>query len=245
MATPKMPPIAAWEDPMYTMPQKLVAESIGTFTLTFIGAGSICANQFMGEDGGGILAIAAAHGLALAIAVTAVGHISGGHINPAVTIAFWVTKKMGTVEALLYWLAQIAGAIVAAYLLKGLLPADVWGPVSIGTPALAPDFTRAQGMILEGVLTFLLVFVVFATAVDERGAFGKIAGFAIGLTVAMDIYLGGPFTGAAMNPARALGPALASGFWANHGVYWVGPLAGGVVAGWLYDFVFLRKPTKG
>lgn len=226
---------------MSTMPQKLVAEFVGTFILIFIGAGSICANQFMGDGGGGILAIAAAHGLAIATAVSAIGHISGGHINPAVTIAFWVTKKMGTMEALLYWLAQIAGAIAAAYLLKGLLPADVWGPVSIGTPALAPDFTRAQGMILEGVLTFFLVFVVFATAVDERGAFGKIAGFAIGLTVTMDIYLGGPFTGAAMNPARALGPAVAAGFWANHGVYWVGPLAGGVVAGWLYDSVFLRR----
>jgi glycerol uptake facilitator-like aquaporin len=96
-------------------------------------------------------------------------------------------------------------------------------------------------MLLEGVMTFLLVFVVFATAVDPKGAFNKIAGFAIGLTITMDILMGGPFTGAAMNPARALGPALASHHWANHGVYWVGPLLGGVLAGWVYTAVFLRE----
>jgi MIP family channel proteins len=222
-------------------PQKLVAEFFGTFVLIFIGAGSICANQFMGESGGGIVAIAFAHGLAIACSIAAVGHISGGHFNPAVTIGFWVTKKLGTVEALLYWLAQLAGAIAAAYLLKAIFPAEIWGPVSLGTPALAADFTRLPGMILEGVLTFFLVFVVFATAVDKRNGFAGIASFAIGLTITMDIFLGGPFTGAAMNPARALGPALAAGFWANHGVYWVGPLAGGVLAGWLYDSLYLRN----
>ena len=228
---------------MSNLPQKLVAEFIGTFILIFIGAGSICASQFMGEGGAGILGVAVAHGLAVAIAVSAIGHISGGHINPAVTIGFWVTRRMGTVETLLYWLAQLAGALAAAYLLKGILPADVWGPVNLGTPGLAADFTRAQGMLLEGVMTFFLVFVVFATAADERGAFGKIAGFAIGLTVCMDILVGGPFTGASMNPARTLGPAVAANFWRDHGVYWVGPLAGGVLAGWLYDSIFLRKPT--
>jgi len=221
--------------------QKLVAEFIGTFILIFIGAGSICANQFMGENGGGILAVAVAHGLAVACAVSAIGHISGGHINPAVTLAFWATKRMGAVEALLYWAAQLIGAVAAAYLLKGILPASTWGPVSIGTPGLAADFTGAQGMLLEGVLTFFLVFVVFATAVDVRNALRGIASFAIGLTVCMDIFLGGPFTGAALNPARAFGPALAAGAWADHGVYWVGPLAGGLIAGWLYDTVFLKQ----
>jgi MIP family channel proteins len=223
------------------MPQKLVAEFIGTFMLIFIGAGAVCANQFMGEGGGGIMAVAVAHGLAVACAVSAIGHISGGHINPAVTVGFWVTKKMGTVEAVLYGIAQLAGATVAAYLLKALIPADVWGPVNLGTPGLAADFTRFDGMVMEGVLTFFLVFVVFATAVDKASAIGNLASFAIGLTVCMDIFLGGPFTGAALNPARALGPAVASGFWANHGVYWVGPLGGAVAAAWLYDAVFLKK----
>lgn len=223
-------------------PQKLVAEFFGAFTLIFIGVGSICANQFMGESGGGIVAIALAHGLAIACSIAAVGHISGGHFNPAVTIGFWVTKKIGTVEALLYWFAQLVGAIAAAYLLKAILPAEIWGPVSLGTPALAADFTRLQGMLFEGVLTFLMVFVIFATAVDTRNGFGALAPFAIGLTITMDIFLGGPFTGAALNPARSLGPALAGGFWSNHGVYWVGPLAGGVLAAWLYDSLYLRNP---
>jgi MIP family channel proteins len=227
------------------LPQKLVAEFIGTFILIFIGAGSICADQALRAAGGtgiGVLGIAVAHGLAVSIAVSAIGHLSGGHINPAVTIGFWVTKKMGTFEALAYWVAQLAGGVAAAFLLRALIPEDVWRPVSLGTPALARDFYVANGIILEAVLTFFLVFVVFATAADERGAFGKVAGFAIGLTVTMDILLGGPFTGASMNPARSFGPALAANFWAHHGVYWVGPLLGGALAGALYNSLYLRKP---
>lgn len=229
---------------MNTLPQKLVAEFIGTFTLIFIGAGSICADQMMRTGGGsglGLLGIALAHGLAIAIMATAVGHISGGHLNPAVTIGFWVTKKLSTMHSLAYWVAQLLGGIAAAYLLAAILPEAVWRPVALGTPDLATDFTRTQGIILEAVLTFLLVFVVFATAADPKGAFNKIAGFAIGLTVTMDILLGGPFTGASMNPARSLGPAIVARHWQNHGVYWVGPLLGGVLAGWLYDRVFLKE----
>ena len=233
---------------MITLPQKMAAEFVGTFTLIFIGAGSICVDQLMksgspGAPGMGLLAIATAQGLAYAIMVSAVGHISGGHLNPAVTIGVWVTKRMGTAEALLYWVAQLAGAIAAAYLLTAIIPDDAWRAVSLGTPALAAGFTRTSAMILEAVLTFLLVWVVFATAVDERGAFGKIAGFAIGLTVMMDILVGGPLTGAAMNPARALGPALAANFWTAHGVYWVGPLFGGALAGAIYDALYLKKPA--
>lgn len=227
---------------MYSMPQKLVAEFIGTFTLIFIGAGSICADQFLhGTGGPGLLGIAIAHGLAIAIMISALGHICGGHFNPAVTIGFWVTKRFSTLEVVGYWAAQLAGAVAAAFLLKMLVPEDTWRAVALGTPDLARDFTRLNGMILEGVMTFFLVLVVFATAVDEKGAFNKIAGFGIGLTITMDILMGGPLTGAAMNPARAFGPALAAGHWANHGVYWVGPLAGGFLAGLLYDSLFLKK----
>lgn len=229
------------------LPQKLVAEFLGTFILIFIGAGSICADQAMRAGGGagiGLLGIAVAHGLAYSIAVTAIGHVSGGHINPAVTIGFWVTKKMGTMEALSYWVAQLAGGIAAAYLLRMLVPEDIWRPVWLGTPLLARDFSAANGIILEAVMTFFLVFVVFATAADERGAFAKITGFAIGLTVAMDILVGGPFTGASMNPARSLGPALAARAWSHHGVYWVGPLLGGALAGALYHSVFLKRTNE-
>jgi len=229
---------------VYTLPQKLVSEFVGTFALIFFGAGSICADQYLkaaGQSGLGLLGIALAHGLAIAIMVTAIGHISGGHLNPAITIGFWVTRKIGTLEGLAYWIAQLAGGIAAAYLLASVVPEDTWRAVFLGTPDLARDLSRATAMILEGVMTFFLVFVVFATAVDARGAFGKIAGFAIGLTITMDILMGGPLTGASMNPARSLGPALAARHWANHGVYWVGPLAGGVLAGWVYDALLLKK----
>ncbi len=228
---------------MYNIPQKLLAEFIGTFALIFFGAGSICADQYLhGAGGAGLLGIALAHGLAIGIMVSALGHVSGGHFNPAVTIGFWVTKRINTLDVIGYWAAQLVGAIAAAYVLKAIVPDAAWRAVALGTPALARDFRVLDGMILEGVMTFFLVLVVFATAVDEKGAWRAISGFGIGLTITMGILTGGPLTGAALNPARAFGPALASAHWANHGVYWVGPLAGGFVAGLLYDSVFLKKP---
>jgi MIP family channel proteins len=229
---------------MYNKPQKLVAEFVGTFALIFFGAGSICADQYLkiaGSGGLGLLGIAVAHGLAIGIMISAFGHISGGHFNPAVTIGFWVTRKLSTFDSLLYWVAQLAGGLAAAYLLRAVVPDETWRAVWLGTPGLARDFLPTSGIILEAVMTFFLVIVVFATAVDERGAFNKIAGFGIGLTITMDILTGGPLTGAAMNPARAFGPAVAAHYWRNHGVYWVGPLIGGVVAGWLYDTLFLKR----
>jgi MIP family channel proteins len=228
----------------YNMPQKMLAEFFGAFALTFFGAGSICADQYMqsqGQAGLGLLGIALAHGLAIAIMVSALGHISGGHFNPAISIGFWVTRRATTLDTLLYWFSQLAGAAAAAYLLRSVVPEATWRAVHLGTPALAPGLSRASGMLIEGIMAFFLVFVVFATAVDEQGAFSKIAGFAIGLTITMGVLFGGPLTGAAMNPSRAFGPALASHDWLNHGVYWVGPLAGGVLAGWLYDTAFLKR----
>jgi len=228
---------------MHNRPQKLVAEFVGTFMLIFCGAGSICADQFLhssGQGGLGLLGIALAHGLAIGIMVTSLGHISGGHFNPAVTIGFWVTRKLSTMDTLAFWVAQLAGAAAAAYLLR-LLPFDVWSAVQLGTPALANGVSVPSGIIFEGVMTFFLVFVVFATAVDPHGAFDKVAGFAIGLTITAGALFGGPFTGAALNPARAFGPALAANHWSHQAVYWIGPLAGGVAAGWLYDTFFLKK----
>ncbi len=229
---------------MYSASQKLIAEFLGTFALIFFGAGSICADQYLhGEGGGlGLLGIALAHGLAIGVMVSALGHISGGHFNPAVTIGFWVTKRLGTIEAFLFWVAQLAGAIAAAFLLKTVVPEETWRAVSLGTPALARDFPVWAGISLEAVTTFFLVLVVFATAVDEKGAFRSIAGFGIGLIISLGIIVAGPLTGAALNPARAFGPALAATHWAHQGVYWVGPLAGGFVAGLLYDSLYLKKP---
>lgn len=227
---------------MYNLGQKLVAEFIGTFALIFFGAGAICAYQFFHTpNDASLLGVAIAHGLAIAIMVCAFGHVSGGHFNPAITIGFWVTKRLNTVDTIAYWAAQLAGAVAAAYLLKSIVPPDTSQAVAVGTPMLARDFTRLSAMILEGVTTFFLVLTVFATAVDERSSFRSIAGFAIGLTITLGILVAGPLTGAALNPARAFGPALASSHWQNHGVYWVGPLGGGFLAGLLYDSFFLKK----
>jgi MIP family channel proteins len=228
---------------MYNIGQKLTAEFLGTFALIFFGAGAVCVDQFLHGSGGlGLLGVALAHGLAIAIMVSALGHISGGHFNPAVTIGFWVTKRVNTLDAVLYWAAQLAGAIAAAFLLKAIVPEETWRAVALGTPMLLRDFSVPSGILLEAVTTFFLVLVVFATAVDEKGAFRTIAGFGIGLTITLGIIVAGPFTGAALNPARSLGPALASTHWANWGVYWVGPLAGGFIAGLLYDSLYLKKP---
>lgn len=229
---------------MYSKPQKLAAEFIGTFALIFFSAGAVCADQFLrttGQGSLGLLGIAIATGLSITIMVSGLAHISYAHLNPAVTIGFWVTRRIHTVDAILYWVAQLAGAVTAAYFLKAVVPEETWRAVSLGTPDLARDFTRSYGILLEALLTFFLVFVIFSVAVDEGCISKTNAGFLIGLTITIDILVGGPLTGGAMNPARAFGPAIAARHWANHGVYWVGPLAGGVVAGWLYDAVFLKK----
>ena len=231
---------------MYSKPQKLVAEFVGTFALIFFGAGAVCVDMQLRTNatgGIGLLAIALAHGLAIAVMVSALGHISGGHFNPAVTIGFWVTKKLSTLDTLFYWLAQLAGAAAAAFLLRAVIPEEVWRSVALGTPELMRDFPSWAGLALEATTTFFLVFVVFATAVDERGTFRAIAGFGIGLTITLGIVVAGPYTGAALNPARAFGPALAAHHWLNQLIYWVGPLGGGFLAGLVYDSLFL-KPSE-
>jgi MIP family channel proteins len=230
---------------VYSLGQKLFVEFTGSFTLVLAGAGCICADQYLranGQSNVGLLAIALASGLAIGVMVSAVGHISGGHFNPAITAGFWVTRRLGTMKALFYWIAQLLGALAAAFLLITVIPESVWRPVALGTPDLVPitDFTRMHAMILEAVFTFILVFAFFATMVDGRSLSNRLGGLAVGLTVTVGILVAYPFTGAAMNPARAFGPALVARHWSNHGVYWVGPLFGGVLAGVVYDRFFLR-----
>jgi MIP family channel proteins len=230
---------------MYNLAQKLIAEFLGTFAIVLIATGAICADGYltaMGKAGLGALGIAVAYGTATGVMVMAIGPISGGHFNPAITIALWVTRRLGSLVTILYWAAQLLGAMAAAYTMKSIVSDSVWEPVALGTPALAPDFSRTHAMALEGVTAFLWVVVFFATAVDTKDASERIAGFAVGLNVTMCALLAYSFTGAAMNPARAFGPALGSGHWTNHGVYWVGPLFGGVLGGFLYDRTLLRRP---
>lgn len=227
--------------------RKGVAELIGTFGLVFIGAGSICTDQYLtarGDPGIGLMGIALAHGLVLAIMISSIGHISGGHINPAVTVGALVAGRISLKDAIAYIVSQLIGAVLGALFLLGIYSQEIRQAVSLGTPGLAGEVGYGTGVFLEAVLTFFLVFTVFATAIDERGAFRMIAGFGIGLVLVFDILVGGPFTGASMNPARTLGPALVGGHWQNHLVYWIGPLAGGIAASLVYHTLFLREESS-
>jgi MIP family channel proteins len=215
-----------------------LAEAVGTFSLIFIGAGSIIADQMSGGRVG-ITGIALAHGLAIATMVAATGHISGGHFNPAVTAAFVVARRMPLGRGVSYWIAQLIGASVGAFLLTASFPEAARVAVHLGTPALGSGITPGTGIVVEAILTFLLVFVIFGTAVDTRGP-RSIAGLMIGLVIAMDIFAGGMLTGAAMNPGRAFGPALFSGLWQNQIVYWIGPLLGGAGAALVYESTLMR-----
>jgi len=218
--------------------QRGFAEFVGTFTLVFVGAGSIIATR-----GGNLTAIALAHGLAIGVMASAVGHISGGHFNPAVTFGFLVTRRLAGRLAAVYWFAQFTAAILAALLLQGLLPEQQVDAVNLGVPALGPGISGGQGVVIEAVLTFFLVWVIFACAADPRGAFRMIAGLAIGFTITLDIFMGGPYTGAAMNPARAFGPELVQNVWSNAWVWYVGPVVGGMAAALAYEWLYLR-PTE-
>jgi aquaporin Z len=166
--------------------------------------------------------------------------VSGGHFNPAVTFGFVVTRRITLPMAAGYWVAQFAGAVVASMLLTQVFANDVWQAVRLGVPALAPVLTPVGGVLLELVMTALLVTAVWGTAVDERHP--PIGGFGIGLTVGMNILAFGPLTGGAMNTARAFGPALVTGVWNDHWVYWIGPFAGAAIASLIYDRWLLRRP---
>ena len=209
------------------------AELIGTFTLIFVGVGSIMFSQ-----SSGLVGVALAHGLAIAIMASAVGHISGGHFNPAVTLGFLVTRRIAPSLAIVYWLAQLAGAVLGALALELTFPDDA--NLDAGVPILNDAVGAGSGVALEAIMTFFLVWVIFATAADPGGAFKSIAGLAIGLTITIDILAAGPLTGAAMNPARALGPELVLSLWDDFWVYLVGPALGAVAAALAYDYLYLR-----
>ena len=210
-------------------PRKLVAEIVGTLALIFIGAGSVIA------FGDAMVAVALAHGLAIALLVAALGHVSGGLFNPALTLGLWVTRRMDTANAVTYIIAQLAGAVLGALVLVALYPDTLRDRAQLGTPLLS-GVTFAQGVGIELVLTVFLMLAVFGTALDKRGP--HIGGFGIGLVLTMDILAAGRFTGGVMNPARAFGPALINNTWDDHLVYWIGPIVGAVAAALLYHYVF-------
>lgn len=220
----------------------MVAEAVGTFLFIFVGAGSVVLGDYLAGNGGtgpGLLGVALAHGLALAVLVSALGAVSGAHFNPAVTLAVWVMGKIAPMRAAAYVVAQLVGALAAGLALKVVF-ADDWQASNIGTPALGPGITPAIGIGIEAVLTALLVLAVIGTAVDPRAP--KIGGLAIGLAVAADILVGGPLTGAAMNPARWFGPAVAAGAYADWYVWWIGPAIGAAVAALIYRSTLAEAP---
>lgn len=220
-----------------------VAEFIATLLFIFLGAGTVVVTGGLIKEGltsARLVAIAVAHGLAIALLVSATAKISGGYVNPAVTFGALITGKIKLQRAIMYIVAQLLGAVVGAWLLTLVIPAAARG--NLGAHGLGTGITPGGGLVAEIVLTFALVFVVFATAIDPKGL-GQLAPLAIGFTILVDHLAGVPITGAGMNPARSFGPALVAGAWDHHWIYWIGPLVGAALAAWVYEFVFLRSDT--
>jgi aquaporin TIP len=228
------------------MMKPCLAEFIGTFFLCFAGIGAILGDTKAVGSGAGLVGIALAHGLALSVAVNALGGISGAHFNPAVSIGMLATGRIDPVRTACYIVSQCLGAVVAAIACKAVFPNDAVEAASLGIPLPAPNTPVGVVLVVEFILTFLLMTAIFGTAVDERGKAVKIGGFGIGMTVAFDILAGGPLTGASMNPARSFGPALVLGKFDHHILYWIAPVAGACVAALIYQHVLLPddEPKK-
>lgn len=218
--------------------KKYLAEAFGVFIFVFIAAGSVLANW---QTGGalGVVGIALAHGFVFAAMVYAVYHISGAHLNPAVTIALWATGHVKTLAGLGYIIAQLIGSAAAALLLKVIF-ASASPQFFLGDTVLGSGITPAVGILIEAILTFFLVWTYFGALVDKK-AFPGFGGLAVGLVFAVCMLVGLNLTMAALNPARSFGPALISSHWEMHYVYWIGPIIGGLLAGLIYHFGLGRK----
>ncbi len=223
---------------MPALARRAAAESLGTFFLVFFGCSAVVMDSFPTARFG-LLGIALVHALALAVAVTATMHISGGHCNPAVTAGLLAIRRITPRDALAYIAAQLAGAVVAVALAKALLPGSVGDLVRWGAPALNPAVTFGKGIAIEAVLTFVLMSAVMGTAVARNAP--RVGGFGIGLTLVFAILVGGPLTGAALNPARAFGPALLSGSMTAQAVYWIGPILGAVLAALAWKWMLAEE----
>ncbi|PON49009.1 Tonoplast intrinsic protein [Parasponia andersonii] len=216
-----------------------LAEFISTLIFVFAGSGSGIAFNKLTNDGAttpaGLISAAIAHAFALFVAVSVGANISGGHVNPAVTFGAFVGGNITLLRGILYWIAQLLGSVVAALLLK-----FVTGGLAVPTFSLSSGVGVWNALVFEIVITFGLVYTVYATAIDpKKGNLGIIAPIAIGFIVGANILAAGPFDGASMNPAVSFGPALVSWSWENHWIYWVGPLIGGGIAGLVYEFFFI------
>ena len=226
-------------------PRAWLAEAIATYCLVFFGPLSIGLAVVAFGTGlsiPAIVMISLAHGAAIGLMVYTFGHISGAHINPAVTISMIVTKRMNIKDGIAYIIFQIIGAIAAAASYKLILP-DIGAKVNFGTqggPSALLHNNALSGFGVEAILTFFLVTVIFMTAVHKKAAAGMY-GLAIGGIIFLDHLVGVPLTGASMNPARTLGPAIISGYWDYHWIYWAGPIVGAVIAGLVMNYIFVKK----
>lgn len=216
----------------------VAAEFVGTFVFLFVGCGSVVVDAARGGLYG-VGGIAIAHGLGLAIGVTMTMAISGGHLNPAVTFAIWAAGRIDLRRATLYVVAQLAAGILAVLLIRALFP-GAGATTSLGVPRITQDMTLTSAVFVEAILTFFLVSAVFGTGVSGHAP--RVGGFAIGLTLVPAIFVGGPLTGAALNPARAFGPALVSMDWHGHLAYWIGPLLGAALAAVVWAKLLLPLP---
>jgi aquaporin Z len=229
---------------MTTTGNVLLAEFLGTFYLCFAGIAAIlCTTPAVG-GGGGLVAIALAHGLALSLGVHNFGGISGAHFNPAVTAGMLITGRITPVLAAMYVVAQLLGATAGAAICHAVFPAEAINTAMLGIPLPAAWASTTTVLVVEFVLTFLLMTSIFGTAIDDRGKTVKIGAFGIGLTVAFDILAAGPVTGASMNPARSFGPALIMSHWEWHWAYWLAPILGACAAALLYHHVLLDAPAE-
>ena len=217
-----------------------LAEFVGTFALVFVAAGAIAAASLSGDIDPSSLTVAFAYGLVVVVMVSALGHISGGHFNPAITLAFFVTRRLTVSLTIAYLVVQLAAAAGAALLIRWIFPGESAESVGYGAPAIDPDLGTAEALVVEALLTFFLVWVVFATAADIRGTFRAIAGLGIGLAITFGVLVGDPLTDAMMNPARAFGPQLIDGSWDDFWVWYAGPILGGAIAALVYELVYLR-----
>ena len=216
--------------------RRAAAEAIGTFALVFAGCGAIVTDAE--RDGAlGVVGIGLVFFLVLVAAIGSLGHVSGAHFNPAVSLSFFLARHLPARDLVVYWVAQLAGAVIAALVLLAVWPA---GPADLG--ATVPSVSAGRALLLEAILTALLMLVIMSVATDTRAA-GAPAALAIGAAVGLAAIAFGPLTGASLNPARSLGPALAAGQWQDFWVYIAGPLAGAPIGALAYQFVRGERPT--
>lgn len=220
----------------------LLAEACGTFWFFFVGAGTIL--TVTAASAGGLLEIALAHGITLAVAISSFGALSGGHFNPAVTFGLALAGRHPWARVPTYWAAQLAGGLAAGFALRLVFDSAIAtvDKTHLGTPTLGAAITPTAGIAIEAVLTLFLVWAVYGTAVSPLAP--RIAGFGIGLTVMTDILVGGPLTGAAMNPARYVATAVPAAFFDNWYVYWIGPLLGAAIAGLSIRYLLAPPPDR-